>query len=128
VVTLQSLGLHVQLGHSGAPCPLLSAGPENFCIFDTSGVCYISLDFCDCWMNGFIHQHTQLLCACWFPATFIWLKTAFTFNCLDTFYELTSQEKTPLYNFYHMVLHKTDNLGLNKTVVSLLLSLNITLC
>ncbi|KAF8496376.1 hypothetical protein F5888DRAFT_1614545, partial [Russula emetica] len=37
-VTLQSLGLRVQLGHGGAPCPLPSAGPENFCIFDTSGV------------------------------------------------------------------------------------------
>ncbi|KAH9956388.1 hypothetical protein BGW80DRAFT_1439367 [Lactifluus volemus] len=68
-VTLQSLGLRVQLGHGGAPCPLPSAGPENFCIFDTYGVHYISVDFCDCRTNGFIHQRTQLLRARWFPAT-----------------------------------------------------------
>ncbi|KAF8493891.1 hypothetical protein F5888DRAFT_1617493, partial [Russula emetica] len=59
-VTLQSLGLRVQLGHGGAPCPLPSAGPENFCIFDTSGVHYISVDFCDCRTNGFILVFWQL--------------------------------------------------------------------
>ncbi|KAH9965071.1 hypothetical protein BGW80DRAFT_1255055, partial [Lactifluus volemus] len=100
----------------GAPCPLPSAGPENFCIFDTYGVHYISVDFCDCRTNGFIHQRTQLLRARWFPATFNRPKTAFTFDCLDTFHELTLQGKTPLYDFYHTVLHKTDNLELNKTV------------
>ncbi|KIL55027.1 hypothetical protein M378DRAFT_49831, partial [Amanita muscaria Koide BX008] len=113
VVTLQSLGLRVQLGHGGAPCPLPSTGPTNFCIFDTSGIHYISVDFCDC---RIIHQRTQLLRARWFPATFNRPKTAFTFDCLDTFHELTLQGKTPLYDFYHTVLHKTDNLELHKTI------------
>jgi hypothetical protein len=53
----------------------------------------------------------------WFPATFNRPMTAFTFDCLDTFHELTLQGKTPLYDFYHMVLHKTDSLELHKTVV-----------
>ncbi|KAI0245298.1 hypothetical protein BJV78DRAFT_1277455 [Lactifluus subvellereus] len=116
MVTLQSLGLCVQLGHGGAPCPLPSAGPKTFCVFDTTGVHHISVNFCDCQMNGIIHQCTQLLRARWFPATFNRPKTAFTFDCLDTFHELTLQGKTPLYDFYHTVLHKTDNLELNKTV------------
>ncbi|KAF8501150.1 hypothetical protein F5888DRAFT_1582595, partial [Russula emetica] len=107
-VTLQSLGLRVQLGHGGAPCPLPSTGPENFCIFDTSGVHYISVDFCDCRTNRFVHERNQLLCACLFPATFNRPQTAFTFDCLNTFHELTLQGKTPLYDFYHTILHKTD--------------------
>ncbi|KAI0245468.1 hypothetical protein BJV78DRAFT_1356698 [Lactifluus subvellereus] len=116
VVTLQSLGLCVQLGHGGALCPLPSAGPKTFCVFDTTGVHHILVNFCNCRMNGIIHQRTQLLRARWFPATFNRPKTAFTFDCLDTFHELTLQGKTPLYDFYHTVLHKTDNLELNKTV------------
>jgi hypothetical protein len=55
----------------------------------------------------------------WFPATFNRPKTAFTFDCLDTFHELTLQGKTPVYDFYHMILHKTDNLELQKPIVSL---------
>ncbi|KAM6491207.1 hypothetical protein JOM56_013446 [Amanita muscaria] len=103
----------IELGHGGAPCPLPSTGPANFCIFDTSGIHYISVNFCDC---RIIHQRTQLLRARWFPATFNRPKTAFTFDCLDTFHELTLQGKTPLYDFYHTVLHKTDNLELHKTI------------
>jgi hypothetical protein len=118
-VTLQSIGLRIQLGHGGAPCPLPSPGPADFCVFDTSGVHHVSIDFCDCGTNGVIHQRTQILRARWFPATFNRPQTAFTFECLDTFHELTLQGKTTLYDFYYMVLHKTDNLELNKTVVSL---------
>lgn len=118
MVTLQNLGLRVQLGHGGSSCPLPSAGPEHFCVLDTSGVHYISVDFCDCRTNGFVHHRAQLLRARWFPATFNRPQTAFTFDCLDTFHELTLQGKTPLYDFYYTILHKTDNLELNKTIVS----------
>lgn len=118
MVTLQSLGLRVQLGHGGSSCPLPSPGPANFCVFDTSGVHYVSVDFCDCRTNGVVHQRTQLLRARWFPATFNRPKTVFSFDCLDLFHELTLQGKTPLYDFYHTILHMTDNLELHKTVVS----------
>jgi hypothetical protein len=79
-------------------------------------------------MNGIIHHHIQLLCARWFPATFNRPKTVFTFDCLDTFYELTLQGKTTLYDFYHMVLHKLDNLELKKPVVGLSLKLFMRYC
>ncbi|KAN0113385.1 hypothetical protein V8E52_007786, partial [Russula decolorans] len=115
-ITLQSIGLCVQLGHGSAPCPNPSPGPPDFCVFDCSGVHYVSIDFCDCWSNGTIHNHIQLLRARWFPATFNRLKTVFTFDCLDTFHEITLQGKTPLYNFYHTILHRTDNLELRKPV------------
>ena len=117
VVTLQSIGLCIQLGHGGAPCPLPSPGPETFCIIDTSGFHSILVDFCGCRVNGNLNQRTQLLRARWFPATFNRPKTAFTFECLDTFHELTLQGKTSLYDYYYSILHKTDSLGLCKTIV-----------
>jgi hypothetical protein len=116
VVTLQSIGLRVQLGHGGAPCPVPSA-PETLSIFDTSGVHSISVNFCDCRMNGIVSQPTQLLRARLFPATFKWPRTAFSFECLDMFHELTLQGKTSLYDFYHTILRKTDSLGIRKTIV-----------
>ena len=63
-------------------------------------------------------QRTQIIRAGWFPATFDRPQTAFTFESLDTFHELTLQGKTSLYDFYYTVLHKTDNLELNTTIVS----------
>lgn len=114
---LQSLGLCIQVGHGGAPCPNPSPGLSDFCIFNILGIHYISINFCDFPTNGIIHSRTQLLLTCWFPATFNWPKTAFTFDCLNTFHELTLQGKTPLYDFYHMVLHNTDNLKLRKPIV-----------
>lgn len=114
---LQKLGLRVQLGHGGAPCPLPQAGPPNFLVIDTSGVHHVSVDFCDCRSNGFIHKRTQILRAGWFPATVNRPQTAFTFDILDTFHELTLQGKTTLYDFYHTILRKTDNAKLEKTTV-----------
>jgi hypothetical protein len=118
VVTLQSIGLRVQLGHGGAPCPLPSQSSESFCIIDTSGFHSVSVDLCGCRVNGVVSTPTQLLRARWFPATFNRPQTAFTFECLDMFHELTLQGKTTLYDYYHTILHKTDNLGLGKTIVS----------
>jgi hypothetical protein len=90
----------------------------DFRVFDISGIHHVSVDFCDCRTGGIVHTRTQLLRARWFPATFNRPKTAFTFDCLDTFHLLTLQGKMPLYDFYHTVLHKTDNMELQKPVVS----------
>jgi hypothetical protein len=53
----------------------------------------------------------------WFPVTFNRPQTAFTFDMLNTFHELTLQEKTTLYDFYYTILRKTDNGKLEKTTV-----------
>ncbi|KIL55653.1 hypothetical protein M378DRAFT_17762 [Amanita muscaria Koide BX008] len=50
----------------------------------------------------------------WFPATFERPKTAFTFDMLDLFHKITLQGKTTLYDFYHSILHLTDNLRIEK--------------
>lgn len=42
---------------------------------------------------------------------------AFTFDVLDLFHKLTLQGKTTLYDFYHTLLHRSDNMALGKAVV-----------
>ena len=46
--TLQTLGLHYQLGQSGAPCPCPQAGPKNFIIFNISSPHHLAIDYCQC--------------------------------------------------------------------------------
>lgn len=116
--TLRSLGLRVQLGHGGGPCPIPEAGPVDFLVIDTTGFHPVSLDYCGCGLHGFLHRRTQLLRAQWFPATFDRPQTAFTFAALDFFHELTLQGKTTLYDFYHTLLRLTDNAKLQRPIVS----------
>ena len=88
-------------------------------VFDITGVHHVSVDFCECPRDSFLHRRTQLLHAGWFPATFNGPQTIFTFWLLDTFHELTLQGKTTLYDFYHMLLRQTDNAQLGKSVISI---------
>ena len=86
-------------------------------VVDISGVHSVSVDFCDCRQDGVDHKRIQLLRTAWFPATFDRPKTAFMFEILETFHELTLQGKTTLYDFYFTILRKTDNLKLGKATV-----------
>jgi hypothetical protein len=116
--TLQSLGLRVQLGHGGSSCPSPQVAHSNFMVIDMTGIHLVSVDFCDCRQDGVDHRRTQLLRAAWFPATFDQPRTVFTFDVLETFHELTLQGKTTLYDFYYMILRKTDIHKLGKAMVS----------
>jgi hypothetical protein len=126
-LSLRELGLRYQLGHGGAKCPYPSPGPSDLMVFDTSGVHYVAVNYCDCGQGGqVIHQRTQLLRSRWFPATFDRPKTVFTFDCLATFHELTLQGKTTPFDFYHTILRRTDNAQLSKTIVSLFHSFRLS--
>ena len=57
----------------------------------------------------------------WFPATLARPQTIFTFDCLETFHELTLQGKTSLYDYYNTLLRRSDNANLLNPVVSLIL-------
>jgi hypothetical protein len=63
----------------------------------------------------------QLLRERWFPATLARPQTVFTFDCLETFHELTLQGKTSLYDYYHTLLRRSDNANLGNPIVSLIL-------
>ncbi|EDR11733.1 uncharacterized protein LACBIDRAFT_314283 [Laccaria bicolor S238N-H82] len=109
---LKDLGLRVQLGHGGGVCPCPSPGPLDFRVFDMSGIHIVNIDYCDCPNDNVPNQKTQLLQQGRFPVTFSQPKTVFTFDCFDTFHEHTLQGKGNLYDFYHLLVHKTDNANL----------------
>ena len=47
----------------------------------------------------------------------------FTVKLLKTYHELTLQGKMTLYDYYHTILHITDNLQLKNPIVRLLSNL-----
>jgi hypothetical protein len=115
------MGLRIQLGHDdggGGGCPLPIPGPQNFLVFDVSGAHQVNIDFCGCQPDYELDKRTQLLRKRWFPATTTRPQTVFTFDCLDTFHELTLQGKTSLYDYYHVILRKTDNANVAPSIVS----------
>jgi hypothetical protein len=114
---LQNLGLRMQLGHGGSACPCPSPGLPGFMIFDNSGVHSMNIDYCECPNNDVPDRRTQLLRQGWFPATFTRPNTVFTFDCLDTFHELTLQGKVNLYDFYHTLLRRSDNANVSDSIV-----------
>ena len=114
--SLQKLGYRYQLGHSGARCPRPHPGPKNFVIFDISGPHFISIDYCHCGNQPLSTWH-QLLHEKWFPATLSCPQMVFTFDCLETFHELTLQGKTNLYDYYHTLLWRSDNANLSNPIV-----------
>lgn len=87
-------------------------------MFDTSGIQAVNIDYCDCPTDFRLDRRTQLLRQGWFPATFSRPNTVFTFDCLDTFHEHTLQGKGNLYDFYNLLIRKTDNPNISDTVVS----------
>lgn len=115
--SLRDLGLQVQLGHSGGRCPCPERGPQTFTVFALSGVHHVDINYCGCHDEP-VSKTVQILRQGWFPASFIRPQTAFTFDCLSFFHELTLQGKVNVYDFYHTLLRVTDNPNLSKTVVS----------
>ncbi|KAF8976702.1 hypothetical protein BDQ17DRAFT_1454822 [Cyathus striatus] len=113
--SLKNLGLIIQLGHGGAACSNAAKAITNLAVVDITGTHTISVAFCDC-RKQIIPVYVQLLRAKWFPASFIQLKTVFTFECLETFHELTLQGKTTLYDWYHTLCQKTDKCKLENEI------------
>ena len=91
-------------------------------VFDTSGIHAVNVDYCECLKDEVLDRRTQLLRHRWFPATFSQPNTVFTFDCLNTFHEHTLQGKGNLYDFYHLLVGKTDNANVLDTIVSNLLT------
>jgi len=115
--SLQQLGLCYQVGHSGGVCPFPQAGPKNFVVLDISGPHFITIDYCNCGDEP-LTNWVQLLREKWFPATLSCLQSVFTFDCLETFHELTLQGKTSLYDYYNTLLWRFDNAGISNPIVS----------
>ncbi|KAF8978515.1 hypothetical protein BDQ17DRAFT_1394724 [Cyathus striatus] len=113
--SLQNIGLNIQLGHGGADCSRTTDTNINIVVVDTTGVHNISVSFCDCKIQA-TPRYIQLLRAGWFPASIVWPQTVITFECLETFHELTLQAKTTLYDWYHTLCRKTDKCKLKDDI------------
>ena len=108
------LGLRIQLGHNGAPCTAPQTFEAPLTVYHTNGAHSIKVSYCQCNQppGGYLFAN-QLLRSSWFPASLNRPRTAFTFAMLKHFHHLTLQGKTTAYDFYHSLVHETDNTGLD---------------
>jgi hypothetical protein len=117
---LVDLGVCVQLGHNGSPCPAPRHFDTPLTVYHTNGAHMVKVSFCECNEppGGYLFAN-QLLRSSWFPASLTLPRTAFTFAVLERFHHLTLQGKTTAYDFYNSLVHETDNTGLKPPPVSL---------
>ena len=116
--SLHALGYICHLGHGGDACP--AGSPHHqLTIIDINGWHKLKVGFCKCRASGVSYErYRQLLRMSWYPASFNRPKTAFTFDVLETYHKVTLQGKLNLYDFYHAIMHKSDNQGRSKPLVS----------
>lgn len=108
----------IYLLHPHQRCPVPQQLNESFVVMDMNGIHHLDLEYCGCSLGNHLERYQQLLRAAWYPASFDRPRTAFTFDVLDTYHKLTLQGKLNLFDFYYGILHKTDNCGRDKKVVS----------
>ena len=118
-VTLQSLGLVLQLGHTdGSTCEAPAVGPRNFFVLHTNGVHPTTVTFCECDQARVSGSRTQqLLRTKLFPASLDDPSTCATFQLLETFEIQTLQSKITAYDFYKSLVKLTDRTGTQKPFV-----------
>ncbi|KAJ7096584.1 hypothetical protein B0H15DRAFT_773847, partial [Mycena belliarum] len=115
-VSLQSLGLRIQLGHTrGDGCKKAVAGHRNFTVIHTNGIHDVSVDYCGCQDAEIVGtRRRQVLRRSWYPATHSEPQTCTTFRALEMFHIMTLQGKVTTYDFYSGLEKMTDNSGLYK--------------
>ncbi|KAJ7824915.1 hypothetical protein B0H13DRAFT_2241284 [Mycena leptocephala] len=113
-VTLKSLGLRVQLGHTGyETCTNPIAAHQDFTVVHTNGIHPVALDYCGCSQAHAAGDRVeQTLRRSWFPSTSLEPQTCATFRVLETFHIMTLQGKVTTYDFYGGLEKLTDNSGL----------------
>ncbi|KAI0039074.1 hypothetical protein FA95DRAFT_1504685 [Auriscalpium vulgare] len=113
-VALQQLGLRVQLGHDGLPCPSPHERRAPLVVIDVSGIHEVNVNYCEC---GHVtaQRLTQLLRASWWPATVTRPSTVTTFATLKLFHALSLQGKMNAYDFYSGLVRITDGIGVRKS-------------
>ncbi|KAJ7430256.1 hypothetical protein B0H11DRAFT_2263932 [Mycena galericulata] len=115
-VTLKSLGLRVQMGHTGYEvCDNPVPGHQDFTVINVNGFHPVAVDFCGCANEAAAgDRRQQVLRRSWFPATHREPQTCGTFRALETFHIMTLQGKVTTYDFYSGLEKLTDNTGLEK--------------
>lgn len=114
----------MQLGHPpGVICPFRQAAPQDFVLYDLTGVHEINVDFCGCCTletpAGEAHDphREQLLRVCWWPTTVKALNTCATFSVLRHFQALNCLGKVSAYDFLRGLEICTNHDGLDNPPV-----------
>ncbi|KAI0323435.1 hypothetical protein GY45DRAFT_1264569, partial [Cubamyces sp. BRFM 1775] len=111
-IKLSALGLVITLGHDGGRCPDPSP-PSDVLVYHVNGYHTVRVTLCTCTTTHSepLPAWKQFLRADWLPATTTRPSTAFTYDVLDLFHNLTHQSKINAYDFYHTLHRRTSNDG-----------------
>ncbi|KAJ6452354.1 hypothetical protein C8R47DRAFT_998112, partial [Mycena vitilis] len=111
-VSLASLGLVVQLGHTpGACCTTTRRGNYKFTLIDTTGIHNVAVHFCEC--DSRISHWQQLMRVCWWPATVRDPSTCATFAVIRLFQNMNCLGKISSFHFLRALELLTNSDGLN---------------
>jgi hypothetical protein len=110
--SLRDLGLIMYLGHCGAPCPT-SFENKDMVLVHTNGIHQCLVQFCNC--DDRVPHFQQLLHLRIFPATLKIPATAFTFELLETFHQLSLSSKITPYDYID-TLKKLTNIAFPQDV------------
>ncbi|KZT35076.1 hypothetical protein SISSUDRAFT_991001, partial [Sistotremastrum suecicum HHB10207 ss-3] len=107
------LGLTVRLGHHDlSPCSSPHRYDAPITVLHTNGFHDVSVVFCGCALHGSdLLKRNQLLRAGWFLATQDKPQTAFTFEVLELFHQVTSVSGFSAHQFHSALQNVTDNSG-----------------
>ncbi|KAJ7799361.1 hypothetical protein B0H14DRAFT_2295987, partial [Mycena olivaceomarginata] len=110
-VSLNSLGLVVQLGHTpGSTCTTMRPGKFKFTLIDVSGIHIVAVRFCNC--DTRITHRQQLLRVCWWPATVRDPSTCATFAVVRLFENMNCLGKISAFHFLRSLELLTNADGL----------------
>jgi hypothetical protein len=98
---------------------------HDFVLYDLTGVHEMSVDFCGCPRDAQPNsapeeRQTQLLCACWWPATITVPNTCAMFRVLRHFQIINCLGKLSAYDFLRGLEMCTNHDGLDKPPVGTL--------
>lgn len=109
---MKSLGLRVQLNHSGHFCTNPAPAHQDMTVLHTNGFHEIAFDYCGC--ENAHPRHVQLLRRRFYPASQLNTQTCATFSLLDLLHKLALTTKASTYDFYRGLDYLTDSTGLSK--------------
>ncbi|PPQ86897.1 hypothetical protein CVT25_012538 [Psilocybe cyanescens] len=110
-VSLRTLGLKLQLNHSGGHCNNPIPCHANMVVLHTNRIHSINIFYCGCART--IAPHLQLLRRRLYPASQLCVKTCASFELLCHLHKLALTTKASTYDFYRCLEKSTTCLGIN---------------
>jgi hypothetical protein len=110
-VSLKSLGLQIQLNHSGTYCENPLPCHVSMVVIHTNGIHEIAFLYCGC--SRAISQHLQLLRRRVYPSSQCHIQTSATFELLESLHKTSLTTKSSTFDLYRAIEKITNNTGIN---------------